>query len=299
MGREEKSFKSSLSDKVLSMSNRYAFYKREYERLADENKNLKKDIQRLKAGHDDVDALKRNMNNSFYYLEGINVKFDREQQYAFVFNDTIRESEWLINKDFSLINAAANYSLAYSLYRILNDAQPKSILELGLGQTTKITTQYVNHFDDADLSVIEADQDWIDVFAEKLNVRDNADIIHRDLEIVDYKDKPTLRFKDLGDVVGDKKFDLIIIDGPQGHLPGESVDLDYPRTNILDLIPNNLADDFIIIMDDYNRAGERNTMDDVEKLLKDNGIEFFEYTCNALKSQHAVFSEKFKFISWI
>lgn len=328
MGNKEnsnQSFKSSLTDKILSMSNRYAFYKREYEKLIDENNKLKKDIQRLESNFDKLDkdiidlkksnieqskkdydeliVLKRcithHMDKSFNLLKDINLRFNRELQYAFVFNDTIKESDWLINKEFSLTNAAANYSLAYSLYRILNDAQPKDILELGLGQTTKITTQYATYFDNVNLSVIEGDGDWIDVFSEKLTLNGNIDIIYRDLEVIDYHDNPTLRFKDVGEVIGDKKFDLIIIDGPQGHIPGESKNLDYSRTNVMELIPNNLSDDFLIIMDDYNRAGEKNTMGDVEKLLKDNGIEFFTYTCDALKSQHAVFSEKFRFISWI
>lgn len=335
MGKKENSggsFKSSLTDKVLSVSNRYAFYKREYGKLIDENTKLKKDIQRLennfnkidndlkdlkksnieqsKKDYDELIVLKRclthHMDKSFNHLKNVyrdesefNLKFNRELQYAFVFNDTIKESEWLANKEFSLTNAAANYSLAYSLYRILNDAQPKNILELGLGQTTKITTQYANYFDDVNLSVIEGDQDWIDVFCEKLVTDENIDIIYRDLEVAKYNDEPTLRFKDVSEVLGDKKFDLIIIDGPQGHIPGESKNLEYSRTNILELIPNNLADDFLILMDDYNRVGERNTMGDVEKLLNDNDMEFFTYTCDALKSQHAVFSEKFRFISWI
>ena len=55
---------------------------------------------------------------------------NNELKYAFVFNDTIKSSKWLKEKDFSLVNSAANYSLMYSLYRILNDAQPKNILEL-------------------------------------------------------------------------------------------------------------------------------------------------------------------------
>lgn len=46
--------------------------------------------------------------------------------------------------------------------------RPKNILELGLGQTTKLTSQYANHFDDVKLTVFETDEDWIEVFSENL-----------------------------------------------------------------------------------------------------------------------------------
>ena len=223
-----------------------------------------------------------------------------EIQYALVFNDTIRESEWLDKKNFSLINSAANYSFAYSLYRILNDARPENILELGLGQSTKMTSQYVNHFDKR-LHVIEGDQDWIDIFSDNLDITDNIDITHKDLETIVIEDTFSVRYKDVLDGIEDEKFDLIIIDGPQGYIMTEEgvKKLDYSRTNVWELLENNLADDFIIIIDDYERYGEKRTMDHVKKVLTSKNIKYHMYSSEGLKSQYAVFSEKFRFISWI
>ena len=65
------------------------------------------------------------------------------------------------------------------------------------------------------------------------------------------------------------------------------------------MIPSNLAADFIIIIDDYERKGERNTMDHAKELLKENNKETFSYTAKGLKTQHAIFTEKYRFISWI
>ena len=80
---------------------------------------------------------------------------------------------------------------------------------------------------------------------------------------------------------------------------GKNELLDYSRANIWQLIPSNLSDDYIIIMDDYERKGEQNTMDHAKELLKENNKEIFSYTSIGLKTQHAIFTEKYRFISWI
>lgn len=228
-------------------------------------------------------------------------QINNELKYAFVFNDTIKESNWLVKKDFSLVNSAANYSFIYFLYRILNDTQPNNILELGMGQTTKLTSQFANYFKDSKLTILEGDQDWIDNFSEQLNISENINIFHRNLEMFKIEETENLRFKNVLDVVGDEKFDLIIIDGPQGFVVenGVNKDLEYSRSNILELIPNNLADDFIIIIDDYNRLGEQNTISKVKDLLSERNIGFYEYSCEGLKRQYAIFTEKYKYLAWI
>lgn len=53
----------------------------------------------------------------------------------------------------------------YTLYRILDEVQPKNILEMGLGQTSKMTTQYAKYYKDSHLLIVEGDQLWIDNFS--------------------------------------------------------------------------------------------------------------------------------------
>lgn len=50
------------------------------------------------------------------------------------------------------------------------------------------------------------------------------------------------------------KFDVISIDAPIG------TDLEYSRRDVLELLPDILEKDFVILMDDANRQGERNTI---------------------------------------
>ena len=125
-------------------------------------------------------------------------------------------------------------------------------MELGLGQTTKLTSQYANHFDNVKLTVLESDYDWIEIFSQNLDISDRINIVKLDEETFEYKNTINVRFKNIEKVVGDEKYDLIIIDAPNGFLKGPdgNILLEYSRTNIWQLIPNNLEDDFIIIIDD-------------------------------------------------
>ena len=258
----------------------------------------------FKKYNHDISEMNKNINSIKSNLLKMNHSeelINNELKYAFVFNDTIKSSKWLKEKDFSLVNSAANYSLMYSLYRILNDAQPKNILELGLGQTTKLTSQYAKYFDDAKLTVLESDEDWIENFSKNLEISDNTRIVNLDVETFEYNNTINTRFKDIDKIVESEKYDLIIIDAPRGFMKkdGKNKLLDYSRANIWQLIPSNLSDDYIIIMDDYERKGEQNTMDHAKELLKENNKETFSYTAKGLKTQHAIFTEKYRFISWI
>ena len=271
------------------------------------NKN-DKEIAMLDSVNSKINTILSDSLNRFNDYKRITAKNDNhyrqinnELKYAFVFNDTIKESEWLSKKDFSLVNSAANYSFMYSLYRILNDAEPKNILELGMGQTTKLTSQFANYFNDSKLTVLESDEVWIEKFSKQLNISENINICHMDLENVTIEGTSNTRFKGVLDIVADDKFDLVVIDGPQGFVveDGVSRELDYSRPNILELIPNNLADDFIIIIDDFNRQGEQNTMSKVKELLSREGIQFYEYSCTGLKRQYVICTEKYRYVTWI
>ncbi len=302
-----------MKDMILKRSGSYNHYKNEYEKLLEENRILKDRIKELEKQNDDdskdkeieekLDFLTRKvkgLSKKVRFKEKYDFRINNELKYAFVFNDTIRDSEWLCDSKFSLVNSAANYSFAYMLYRILDESRPKNILEFGLGQTSKITSQYANFFDDVKLSIIEGDEVWIEKFSQNMNLTDNICIHHCDLEQFDFKGTENLRFKDIPNVVGDDKFDLIIIDGPLGYIPTDDGDvfMEYPRSNVFDLIENNLNDDFIIVMDDCHREGELRTMNHVEELLTDKNIEYYSCSSVGLKEQYLLVSEKYVYITW-
>lgn len=90
------------------------------------------------------------------------------------------------------------------------------------------------------------------------------------------------------------KFNLIIVDGPVRG--GKNL----PRTNILDVIENgNLDDDFIIIIDDSSRQGEKNTILKVENLLSNKDIKYTKFTRSGIKEQTIIISNGYNFIQYL
>lgn len=222
-----------------------------------------------------------------------------EVKYGLIYKDTIINSKWFKDTNLSLNNSAANYSFIYLLYRVLNEIKPKNILEFGLGQTTRLTIQYANYFKDTTLQVIEDNQNWIDTFLENYNVNNNVSIAQCDLEEFEYNNSKNLRYKNLDNIIKNKKFDLIIIDGPRGWLQMSPLTFqEYPRSNIWDLISKNLKEDFVIILDDYDRIGEQNTSKITLDLLSDHNKQVYSQEFNGLKNQLLLCSEKNRFSTW-
>lgn len=224
--------------------------------------------------------------NKFQHSDTKIQKYFNELNFADLLHDTIIQSPWLKDKTFSLFGWAANYSFIYTLYRILDKIQPTNILEMGLGQTTRLTSQYIAFKNPkAHLVVCEHNADWINIYKPELPIGPNADIHHFDLEYFEYDNKPNDKYAHLTEYVQNQKFDLIIVDGPVGG--GKNL----PRSNILDLIQNNnLADDFVIIFDDAERAGEQATIAKAQDLLCSKSIAFSAFDRQGIKRQHVLTS---------
>ena len=85
-------------------------------------------------------------------------------------------------------------------------------------------------------------------------------------------------------------YDLIIIDGPWGSP-------NYSRSDIIDVIKNNLlSDEFIILMDDSDRLGEQQTLVELKELLSQKAIEYSEGIYSGEKSTSIICSKKYNFL---
>ena len=236
---------------------------------------------------DEINTLKKQVN-------GLSKKLD-ELYYGNLLHDSINDSAWLKNKSFSLYGWAANYSFIYLLFRILDKTNPQNILEMGLGQTTKVTSQYIAHKNpSAFLTVCEHNQEWIDIYKTELPQNERIRIHHLALEIFEYEGQQNDKYKNLAPLVQNQKFDLILIDGPTGG--GKT----FPRSNIIDLVKNNhLADDFVIIFDDAERPGEKLTIEKTKEELKQQNREFCCFERSALKNQYLIISKSKSFITFL
>lgn len=232
--------------------------------------------------------------NTFTGLSSKSIQKQNEELFkGMIFNNLIQNKDWIKNKEFIPTKGAATYSFLYILLIILDKIQPENILEFGLGQTTKLTTQYAKFKNpNCFLQTIDNDENWINAMIAELPVSENINIIKRDLETFTLNNTKNDKYHNLQEVTKDTKYDLIIIDGPFGF------NRTYPRTNILDLIPQNLAQDFVIILDDAERDGEQNTAKLIFEKLDENNIKYSKFYQHASKSQLIITSDKYKFISF-
>lgn len=190
-----------------------------------------------------------------------------EQQWAHVYHDSIRGKVWLNNLPLNIGRWAGNYAFFYLLNRILNDHKPKEILEFGLGESSKFISTYLeNYLTNSSHTIIEQDINWKNSFSERFNLSERCTIKIAPLVINKVKKYETKGFKNIEQLIK-KKYDLYIIDAPHGSL-------NYSRYDIVTLAKKfNKEDQFIIILDDYGRKGEKQTFKDLQKVLTNNEIE--------------------------
>lgn len=257
--------------------------------LRNENKMQLKEMQKMVS---DYNADYTKSFKDITQLQRDTLAFAHENNWAFVFNNTVAESEWLTKKSLSLGRWAIGYQCSYVLYRVLNEVKPKHILELGLGQSTKIIGQYSNYYKEVQHTVVESDPQWIDFFTRDYPLDENTKILQCDYAMEDFQEHSGIRvFKGLDEKIKDKKYDLIIVDAPFG---GDMNELS--RIDILKNIPQCLNDSFVIIFDDINRLGERNTFNTVRKILDDNDITYAVGSYHGQNITGVIVSDDLKYI---
>lgn len=213
-----------------------------------------------------------------------------ELLWANIFRDTIQGSSWFVKQNVSPGRWALGYPALYILYRILNDVKPKSILEFGLGESSKLTYQYKISSEDVKLMIIEQDDNWLHFFSENnFDVKEYTRILPIKKET--FLGHEINIYDGLLESINERKYNLILIDGPWGSP-------NYSRKQILDIIENDLLDkEFIILIDDSHRIGEQQTISELKKKLQNKKNEFVEGCYSGQKSISLICSENYKFIT--
>ena len=206
----------------------------------------------------------------------------REILWAEVFNSSTSNSNWVKKTSFSPGRWAVGYPLLYVLYSILLKAKPQSILELGLGQSTQMITQYAFEYPLVKHLVVEQNADWAEFFKKDHEVAPNTQI--KLLECIEgsfKEDSKITVYHNFKQEVGNDKYDLILIDAPIYNKVSE-----YSRVDVLSILPSSLADSFVILMDDYNRPGESKTAEEISAVLNEHHILFAEGSYKGEKRIH-------------
>ena len=275
--------------------------------ICDETANLIKNIgtsfdEAAKNINDQiVDATSKIAMNQKNLMDKYNTQIDKitllgrteeENTWANVFHDVIKDSVWLQNKAFAPGRWAAGYQMLYVMYRILDSVKPRKILELGLGQTTRMISQYSGYYH-AEHQVVEHDPKWIEFFTTTYEVPDNVKFVNLETIVDKYlDDEAVIMYRGFEEQFRGQKFDFICIDAPIG---GKAIK--YARVDILKVIPECLEPDFVILIDDTTRIGENNTIKLLQKIFEENGIEYVTKRYEGKKSSTIFTTEKYSFLT--
>lgn len=214
-----------------------------------------------------------------------------ELQWSAVFNQGIQDSSWLKNKSFFPGGWAVGFPFLTLMYRILEIWQPIHILEFGLGESTKMTSQFIKANPETQLTVIEQDENWIGFASKKLQLPSNGNIQHCPLINTIIKNQSVKSYGNFQEKIQGQKFDMILIDGPHGSP-------NYSRYEIISIIENNqLAETFVILFDDTHRIGEKQTLQDIISCLKQKNIDFAQASYKGEKNMSLICSADVKFFS--
>ncbi len=194
--------------------------------------------------------------------------------WAQIYHDTIISSKWLLDKAISPGGKrgwAVGYNFLYVLYRVLEEMKPRCILELGLGQSTKLTSQYVGYYN-AEHVVVEHDVEWEKFFRRSFILSPATRVERRNLIEREYNKARYYAYDDFASVIKSLTVPcgLILIDGPFGNRSERS------RRDIIPFLPSILAEDFVIMVDDCGRDGEANLLKEIKEILTDGSIDYEE-----------------------
>ncbi len=246
-------------------------------------------IKRLIRKQLGISQLIENQNQIKEELNSLSRKED-ELLKAIIFNNTIADSKWLKFKSFSPGGWAVDYAFLYTLYRVLNDIHPVSILEFGLGQSSKLIHQYTNFYEEVNAITCEHDSEWINFFKNHMDGDYKINIKKVELKEVEYNTKKTLSYKNIATEFHNEKFDLIVVDAPFGSVR-------YSRSQILAFAKNKLTDSFCIIIDDYEREGEKETVNELMNILDGKGIKYSKTIYSGSKQHFLICNEKLRFLT--
>lgn len=226
------------------------------------------------------------------YFEDRENKDSRSLEYLWsaIFRDTIAGYKWCQNLSLSLGRWAVGYNYAYVVCRILNDFAPRNILELGLGQSSYIMGRYANTHEGVHYEIVEQNSTWIDFMMKSEEINNNNVNIYCSNIIESVEDGILYKYELFDEIVKEKKYSLISVDGPWGGTYRS-------REDILEYSDKILEDEFVIIFDDSNRIGEKNTIEQLVNGLRSKGRSVCVGVYSGIKDVCVVTTEKWKFLT--
>jgi len=192
----------------------------------------------------------------------------KELEWAHIFHDSIKDKAWVSNLSLNIGRWAGNYSFFYVLNRILTDFKPQSIVEFGLGESSKFVSTFLdNYLTESTHTIIEQDESWATHFKDNFELAEQSTINILPLKKKIIKGFEVNSYDKIEEFVTNK-YDLYLVDGPFGSN-------NYSRYDIVNVIKKvSAADEFIIMLDDYEREGEQQTFEELKAVLDKKRVEY-------------------------
>lgn len=197
-----------------------------------------------------------------------------ELHYLAIFNAAVARSGLDVPPLFP-VGRAANSSLLYLIFRLLRDFPRLGILELGAGQSTILLEALHRAGLATSVTTLEHDQTW----AASIGSNVGHEVLTAPLRRESVLGVET----EIYDTALAARFDCMIVDGPVGAAR-------QSRWGTLKLLQQNLAPEFVVIFDDAERPGERDTIGRFLELHPEAEHSFV----HASKSQCVVFTPKYR-----
>lgn len=214
-------------------------------------------------------------------------KIARELEWAFMFHDAIRDLKWLGDTAIYPGRWAVNYSMLYLIVRILKEYRPERIIEFGLGESSKIISGFIeNDLYNTTHIIVEESESWSANFTSRFHLSPNSKITNLPLERKKIKGFNVNCYSGLKDKVTEK-YDLYVIDGPVSLRHYSRYDICYLAEKL------SSSDQFMIVMDDYNRKGEKDTVKELLRIFKRNNISIYTGEYIGGKSQCLIATGKY------
>lgn len=221
---------------------------------------------------------------------------ENELMWSSLWREASNGIDWIKSEHLMLFPGrwAIGYNTMYVLVRSLNAVKPQNVLELGLGNSTMIISSYFKNvlIDHPMHIVVEHDKKWADFYKRENGIFNCSELLICELKKTKYKKANNIWcYLDFENRIPKNKYNLILIDGPFG------ADSKYSRIDILSVVPEILGDSFVIIIDDYERIGEKNMVKELEKILYNNCINFRKGIYLGEKECCVIASEEYGFLT--
>lgn len=184
-----------------------------------------------------------------------------------------------LDDSFYPVGSAANYSLLYFITRCFLEFPIRHAIELGAGQSSILISQLNDRLHrEATITTVEHDLQWANSVRAKVNHKViAADLVPKTID--------GHKISHYGGEYFDASvlYDFVLVDGP----PAYKKETMFNRLGAMEIIENNLADSFVIVLDDMQREGEQELSRLIHRKLKERGCNFGEVSIRGSRPQHA------------